>query len=458
MLRALLGTLHLVKFDPRIKVFVNSVIEKIDEAMSDQLAEVLHEPKFLQLEGAWRGLEHLVFKSDTGASIKICMLNTSKDRIREDLTSALRWDQSRLYKLLYTERIGLYGKDPIGMIVGDFEFSHNDLVTLKGMAKIAAVSFAPFIAAPSPELFGFDHWAELPEPMKLESTFLGEKYKEWNDFRENVEDSRYVVLAMPRLMARAPYAPANNPAGSAGFSRAFDEAPRSGDGESLRMLNGHYCWMNAAYAYAARVTDSFWETGWCLKTAGKEGGGEVCDLPRHVFRTVRGEPDAVGPGEVAVAHARSWELGKLGFLVGENDHRTATYVFVNSSTVQKPRDYGAANPAANENAQLMTMAQYIFASSRLAQCLKIMGHDKVGSLQEAEDYERSLNRWIMNYIDGNAEGERRYQFPFKEATMKVTPVPGKLGYYQVKAHIRPWLPLVQLHHEVMLVAELPKKQ
>src|SRR5688500_5930118 len=44
---------------------IAQAIEKIDEKISRQLAEVMHAPEFQKLEGSWRGLHHLVMSSET---------------------------------------------------------------------------------------------------------------------------------------------------------------------------------------------------------------------------------------------------------------------------------------------------------------------------------------------------------------------------------------------------------
>ncbi len=38
----------------------------------------MHDPKFLKLEGTWRGLHYLVMNTETGTALKIRVLNASK--------------------------------------------------------------------------------------------------------------------------------------------------------------------------------------------------------------------------------------------------------------------------------------------------------------------------------------------------------------------------------------------
>ena len=58
----------------------------------------MHDPKFTKLEGSWRGLHYLVMNSETGSSLKLRMLNASKRELTRDLTKAVEFDQSQLFK------------------------------------------------------------------------------------------------------------------------------------------------------------------------------------------------------------------------------------------------------------------------------------------------------------------------------------------------------------------------
>ena len=50
------------------------------------------------------------------------------------------------------------------------------------------------------ELLGFDDFTELSGPRDLAKIFDTVEYAKWKSFRES-EDSRYVGLAMPRVLA-----------------------------------------------------------------------------------------------------------------------------------------------------------------------------------------------------------------------------------------------------------------
>ena len=161
-------------------------IQQIDAAISRQLAEIMHHEKFRSLEGTWRGLETLVFGTNTGKDIKIKVLNCSKRELYKDLSNAVEFDQSHLFKHIYTTEYDMPGGQPYGIMVGDYEFSNHpeDVELLKKVSGVAAASFCPFLSAAAPQLFGFKTWEDLPKVRALGDIFESQKYASWKSFRE----------------------------------------------------------------------------------------------------------------------------------------------------------------------------------------------------------------------------------------------------------------------------------
>ena len=95
-----------VTWDRNLTNTIKQAITAIDQAMSKQLSAVLHDEKFQKLEGSWRGLNHLVMNSETGATLKIRMLNLSKRELFRDLDKAVEFDQSQIFKKIYEEEFG----------------------------------------------------------------------------------------------------------------------------------------------------------------------------------------------------------------------------------------------------------------------------------------------------------------------------------------------------------------
>jgi type VI secretion system protein ImpC len=222
-------------------------IAEIDKKLSGQLNEIMHHEDFQRLEATWRGLHYLVHQSETGENLKIRVLNVNKRELFKDLEKAVEFDQSGLFKKVYEEEYGQLGGQPYGMLVGDFEFSRSaeDVSLLKMISNVAAAAHAPFVSAANPKLFNLDRFTELSAPRDLAKIFESVEHTAWKSFRES-EDSRYVALTLPHVLGRLPY--------GQDFKRVeafnFEEFVDGKDHDK-------YLWMNAAWAYAANITDAY---------------------------------------------------------------------------------------------------------------------------------------------------------------------------------------------------------
>ena len=143
------------------------------------------------------------------------------------------------------------GGHPYGCLVGDYNFSHmpTDVEVMEGMAKVASAAHAPFISGTSSALFGMESWQDLAKPRDLGKIFDTPEYAAWRSLRAK-DDSRYIALTMPRVLARRPYGAVSEPVQEFAF-----EEDIAGDHDK-------YAWMNSAYAMAVRINAAFKEFGW----------------------------------------------------------------------------------------------------------------------------------------------------------------------------------------------------
>ncbi len=447
---ALSGT---VTFDKNLAQTFQRAIAAIDAKISKQLNAVMHHPKFQQLEGSWRGMHHLVMNTETGSTLKIRCLNVGKRELYKDLSKAVEFDQSQLFKKIYENEFGTPGGEPYGALIGDYEFTNHpeDVELLTNVSNVAAAAFAPFISAASPKMFGFESMTELSKPRDMEKIFESMEYAKWRSFRDS-EDSRFVTLTMPRVLARLPYGKETTTVEEFDYEEGrFDER-----GVAKGMDHQEYCWMNSAYVMGTKLTDAFAKYGWCTAIRGAEGGGKVDNLPTHVFTSDDGDTDSKCPTEIGITDRREAELSKLGFLPLCHYKNTDYAVFFGAQSTQKPKKYD--RPEATANAAISARLPYIMATSRFAHYLKVMARDKIGSFMEVSDCEAWLNRWIKNYINANpnAGQEIKARYPLAEAKVQVKEVPGAPGSYNAVAWMRPWLQFEELTTSMRMVARIPQ--
>ncbi|WP_372623335.1 type VI secretion system contractile sheath large subunit [Falsiroseomonas sp.] len=428
---------------------IQAMIAALDRKLTEQVNGILHHEDFQRMEGAWRGLHHLVNNTETDRMLKIRFVSVSKAELGRTLEKfeGAAWDMSPVFKKVYTEEYSMFGGEPFGCLVGDYYFDNSpaDVALLGNMANICAAAHTPFIAAAAPSLFNMESWQELMNPRDLAKIASTPAYAKWNSLRKS-EDSRYIGLTLPRVLARLPYGAKTKPV------EAFDFE------EEVRGTDHHrYCWMNAAYAMATNITRAFKLYGWCTRIRGVESGGAVTNLPVHTFPTDDGGVAMKCPTEIAIDDRREKELAELGMMPVLHRKNTDIAAFIGAQSLNKPQEY--EDPDATANANLSARLPYLFAVCRFAHYLKAIVRDKIGSFKEREDMQKYLQNWITrNYVDGSPDTSSeatKARRPLRAAEVVVEEVEGNPGYYNARFYLRPHYQLEGVNISLRLVSKLP---
>jgi len=430
---------------------INAIIAEIDAKLTEQVNQIMHNEDFQKLEGAWRGLHHLVNNTETDEMLKIRVMNISKKEVGKTIKKykGTAWDQSPLFKKLYEEEYGQLGGEPYGCLVGDYHFDHSpqDVEILGGMAQIAAASHAPFITGAQSSLMGMDSWQELSNPRDLAKIFSTPEYAAWRSLRES-EDAKYLGLAMPRFLARLPYGSKTDPVEDFDFEEDAEGADSS-----------KYTWANSAYAMAVNINRAFKEYGWCSRIRGVESGGAVDGLPVHTFPSDDCGVDMKCPTEIAISDRREAELAGSGLMPLIHRKNSDIAAFIGAQSLNKPAEFD--DPDATANANLSARLPYLFACCRFAHYLKCMVRDKVGSFTSRNEMQRYLQEWIMQYVTAdpdNATEMQKSRKPLAAAEVVVEEVEGNPGYYTSKFYLRPHYQLEGLTVSLRLVSRLPSEK
>ena len=443
--QALIGT-NLISRD--VQGTVEALIAQIDKKLTEQVNLIMHSEQFQSVESAWRGLHYLVNNTETDEMLKVRVMNISKNELHKTLKKykGTAWDQSPIFKRLYEEEYGQFGGEPFGSLVADYYFDNSgpDVELLGAISKVCAASHTPFIAAASPAVMLMESWKELANPRDLTKIFQTPEHAAWRSLRES-EDSRYIGLAMPRFLARAPYGAKSNPVEE--FD--FEEDTTGADSKN-------YTWANAAYAMAVNINRSFKQYGWCSRIRGIESGGAVTGLPVHTFPTDDGGVDMQCPTEIAISDRREAELAKNGFMPLLHKKNTDFAAFIGAQSLHQPAVYD--DPDATANANLAARLPYLFATCRFAHYLKCIVRDKIGSFKERSEMQEWLTRWIYQYVDGdpaNSSEASKARRPLAAAEVEITEIEGNPGYYASKFYLRPHYQLEGLTVSLRLVSKLP---
>jgi type VI secretion system protein ImpD len=440
----------------------------LDEAIARQVDVVLHQPAFQQLEATWRGLWWLTGQAEgangdsaTDGVVKIRLLPVTKRELQRDQESAVEFDRSQIWKKVYEEEFGTAGGTPYGLLVCNHEFSHlpDDVRLLKGLADVAMGAFAPLLASPSAKLLGLESMADLEMHLSADVMRTSPEYVNWRGLRER-DESRFVGMPLPRVLARVPYD------GLLGAPEAAGCGERSWAQRGFRYREHQEgpdfsgkLWMSAVWALAGVIIREFGRSGWFADIRGASrnlaGGGLVDDLPTEVaegFQTAH----VRGPVEVFVTDNCQLELEECGFIPLCSSQADGKAVFHGNSSLHVREKFD--NPSATINAGLSSMLQYVLCVSRFAHYLKVIGRDKLGGFQEASDLQMFLSNWINEYVtpDDDASPEARARMPLRAAQVEVVEEVASPGDFRVVMRFQPHFQIDRLDATLRLVSTIKK--
>ncbi len=431
---------------------INAMLARIDQKLTDQVNKIIHAPEFQHIEAAWRGLAYTVNNAETDSSLRVNVMNVSKDELKSELRRypGAKWDKSPLFQRVYEEEFGTMGGKPFGALIGDFYFdqSTGDVNLLRDLAKIAAAAQAPFISGASPELLGMDSWTEISNPPDLSEIFDTPDYAAWNSLRDS-ENARFVALTMPRVLSREPY--------SQNSSSVVEEF--NFEEETDGHAGTQYAWMNAAHAMAANINRAFKEHGWTVRIRGVQSGGEVMNLPVHTFDTGDGSKDLKCPTEVSITDRREGELSKAGLIGLIHRKHTDKAAFIGAQSLYRPKKFADDLATASDN--MSSRLPYIFAVSRFSHYLKCMVRDKIGQSPDRIQLEKDLQSWINKYVSANPESaseKEKAKKPLAGATVQVIEDEENPGYYIGKFFLKPHFQMEGMDIGMSLVSRLPNKK
>jgi type VI secretion system protein ImpD len=444
------------RLDPTgLVMALNRQVALIDRLITDQVNAILHHESLQRLEAAWRGLAFLLTYqgSESSPSTRLKIFDVSWAELGRDLDRAIDFDQSELFRKVYESEFGSPGGQPFGVLIGDYEIQprigtsgslHDDLDTLKSVANVAAAAFCPFIANASPAMFGVQEFADLQQT--LDHTYQMNSWDKWQSLR-NHDDARFVGLAMPRILMRRPYRASAQRVDGFVFSEDVG-APHQ----------RHFLWGGAAFAVGAVILRAYENAGWPANIRGVQQGIDAGGL---VWGLTVDEPGTDSPGvvhkyttDVVITDHLEKQLGDLGFIPLCDCHQAPYAAFYSVPSVQKPRTMDRA--AANANARLSAMLPYMLCVSRFAHYIKVLGRDRVGTVNSTDELERILQDWLTRYVvlDDNASPATKARNPLREAKIQVLPKPGAPGAYRCVIHLVPHYELDDLAVKVRLTTEI----
>jgi type VI secretion system protein ImpC len=270
-----------------------------NDAAAALLREVLRDPAWRHLECAWRSVDRFVRELDMAdGSVRLELLDCRADELLADLV-AVGADPARcaLAAALKGDGRGC----AVVVSLEEFGAGVSELSLLGGLASVAAAHGAVLLAGAAPTLVAVATSEDAAVRASTEA-------RVWHALRASAL-APAVGLTFPRLLARLPYGPRNDPVSAF----AFDElADASGAAVHDRLL-----WRSAALDAALLLAQGVAEAG---GLDGAESRVQLDDLPAFIDRS-GDEPRLQAVAEAYFGERDVRVLQDAGFITIQSDRR-----------------------------------------------------------------------------------------------------------------------------------------
>ncbi len=395
-----------------------TILIAIDMILNRQINAIMHHPRFQALEASWRGLMYLLECKNELKNVHVRILNLNWQELSRDLMNAIDFDQSQLFKAIYTNEFDQPGGKPFGLLICDYyanpkqdKRSPNDIYVLHALTGVAAAAFSPCLIGVDPHFFNVEHLSELETLVDFTRIFEHPSYEKWKRVRQS-PDARFLNLMLVRFCLRTPYT-------------LLDDRIDHFCFQEDSFTTSHYLWGNSAYCLGAVIMRSFAQTGWFYDIKGinitSPQGGIVEKTPIQYEDDHTSFFYAKPACEVALRYEHEEALQDLGFIILSRCTYSPICAFYTCRSVYCYEHH---------KKKIALSLDTVLSLSRFAHYLKIIARQKIGSFATRDILENYLQQWLIQYTS-NTSGELTQEFtakyPLSAAEITVNERPDKPG-------------------------------
>jgi type VI secretion system protein ImpC len=248
----------------------DDLIAAVDCVISKLMRAILHHPEFQEVEAAWRGIDFLIRRLDTGSDLRVYLCDMSKGEMVKDMASCANVSGTTLYKRCVLQASEKLGGEPWSLLLGCYHFSQEqtDIDALKSIAEIAHQAGAPFISGADDRLLGCELLAASPHCDEWRDVWTSVELEAWEALRSS-SSATHLGLTLPDFMLRLPYGKDTDPVDTFDFEEHPSEAGHAG-----------YLWGNSAFVCACLLGRCFSRNGWQMRN---KIDHNINGLPVHVY-------------------------------------------------------------------------------------------------------------------------------------------------------------------------------
>jgi len=273
------------------------LIESVDHAAAEEMRTLLTTPSLRRLESTWRAIEMLLRRSETDGKLQLWVFDVTPEELVRDLVDHSEPRDCELWRALFERDDAQDGPRwaawcPLELTFGG---GAKQAGLLARIARLSAAASTSMLAAASEEVAGCASIAAAPDPDDW-AALSPEAESAWTALR-HLPEASWILLALPRLLLRAPYGARTQPTEHFRF-------------EELRDPPDHedFLWGTGALAPLIVLAREFASKGWSLTP---EGRFEVDRLTAPVVET-DGEARVQPCAEALLSERTGERLRSLG--------------------------------------------------------------------------------------------------------------------------------------------------
>ena len=155
---------------------------------------------------------------------------------------------------------------------------------------------------------------------------------------------------------------------------------------------------------------------------------------------------------------KTLRLNTTVFLKQTDERALTAYGLIPLMQAQENAEFYFANLYASyvtdELASLLL--EHLLAACRFGHHIKLLARQKIGSFADESGCEQWIANWLNTYTAKIHDQSLRYHYPLKAHQVKLSKIPGKIGYYRCQILLEPHMKFENMNAQIILHSEIMK--